>query len=462
MAKKPETSKHTTKKFIARKEREEKQAKIAMIVTGGILGIIALVLAFVLIDNYIVKPNTVLATVGDIKIKAGVFDKNVRYARNNMINQANQMYWNYTKFQSFSPEYAQQFLALAQNNAVELNQADIIGNRVLNDMIDDILIAEEAEKLGITVTDEELETFIQETFGFYPEGSPTPANTATPITMPTRSSLQETLVAPPAIETPEVNENEGEEITTEPTDADIPTEPEEDLPEEPTEVVPTVETTPTTVPTPLPTATPYTKKLYNKDYRDLLRNLNQAGVPKQDVLRILRGAILRTKVMEAIAVDVTNEEEQVWARHILVTSLDEAEAIIERLNAGENFATLAQELSTDQGTKMNGGDLSWFGRGRMVPEFEEASFALENIGDISEPINSVHGWHIIQLLGKGINPVDEQEFEHLKSVYFEEWLDEQRAARTDIVINDKWNDYTPSKPELPQNLFNAIMNPGTP
>ena len=56
----------------------------------------------------------------------------------------------------------------------------------------------------------------------------------------------------------------------------------------------------------------------------------------------------------------------------------------------------------------------WFGRGRMVPEFEEASFALENIGDISEPINSVHGWHIIQLLGKGINPVDEQEFEHLK------------------------------------------------
>lgn len=462
MAKKPEISKHTTKKFTARKEREEQQAKIAMIVTGAILGIIALILAFVLIDTYIIKPGKVLATVGNVKIKAGTFDKNVRYSRKNMINQAEQMYMNFYRFQSFSPEYAQQFIAIAQNNAIELNQVDIIGNRVLNDMIDDILIAEEAERLGITVTDQELETYLHENFGFYPEGTPTPENTATPITLPTRSSLQETLIAPPAVETPEVDE--GEEDLVEPTDVDTPTDPieEEELPDDPTDVAPSVETTPTTEPTPLPTATPYTQKLYDKDYREFIRNLNKVGVPEADVLRILRGAILRTKVMEAITIDLPNEEEQVWARHILVASLDEADAIVERLNAGEDFATLAQELSTDQGTKMNGGDLNWFGRGRMVPEFEEASFALENIGDISEPINSVHGWHIIQLLGKGINPVNEQEHERLKNAFFEEWLDEQRAARTDIIINEKWIDYTPSNPEIPQNLFNAIMNPNTP
>ncbi|HRX95176.1 MAG TPA: amidohydrolase family protein, partial [Chitinophagaceae bacterium] len=81
-------------------------------------------------------------------IRAGDFDKSVRYRRFNMLNQASQYYNNYAQFQSFAPDYAHQFLAVAQRNAVELNQGDIIGNQVLNDMIDDILIAEEAEKLG--------------------------------------------------------------------------------------------------------------------------------------------------------------------------------------------------------------------------------------------------------------------------------------------------------------------------
>lgn len=108
---------------------------------------------------------------------------------------------------------------------------------------------------------------------------------------------------------------------------------------------------------------------------------------------------------------------------------------------------------------MNGGDLGWFGRGRMVPEFENASYALENIGDISEPVNSLHGWHIIQLLGKNTNPVDERTHESLKTTFFNDWLAELRNQRDDIVINEIWVEFTPMKPAIAPNHYDAIMNP---
>ncbi len=84
------------------------------------------------------------------------------------------------------------------------------------------------------------------------------------------------------------------------------------------------------------------------------------------------------------------------ASHILVATEEEAQAVVERLNAGENFATVAQEVSTDPGSGPNGGELGWFGTGMMVPQFEEGVAALEP-GQVSAPIQSDFGWHIIRL-----------------------------------------------------------------
>lgn len=84
------------------------------------------------------------------------------------------------------------------------------------------------------------------------------------------------------------------------------------------------------------------------------------------------------------------------ASHILVATEEEAQAVAERLNAGEDFAAVAQEASTDTGSGAQGGSLGWFGPGMMVPEFETAVAALEP-GQLSAPVQSQFGWHLIRL-----------------------------------------------------------------
>jgi peptidyl-prolyl cis-trans isomerase C len=82
------------------------------------------------------------------------------------------------------------------------------------------------------------------------------------------------------------------------------------------------------------------------------------------------------------------------AAHILVATEEEAAAVTARLEAGEDFGAVATEVSTDTGSGANGGDLGWFGMGMMVPEFESAVVAA-TVGEVTAPVQSQFGWHII-------------------------------------------------------------------
>lgn len=92
-------------------------------------------------------------------------------------------------------------------------------------------------------------------------------------------------------------------------------------------------------------------------------------------------------------------KQEVHARHILTRSEEEAKAVKEALDGGANFEKLAREKSDDTASGKRGGDLGYFGEGEMVPEFTKAAFALEK-GEISEPVKTEFGWHIIKVEDK--------------------------------------------------------------
>ncbi|HTV36869.1 MAG TPA: peptidylprolyl isomerase [Xanthobacteraceae bacterium] len=96
-------------------------------------------------------------------------------------------------------------------------------------------------------------------------------------------------------------------------------------------------------------------------------------------------------------------EEEVRARHILVATEDEAKDIEAQLKKGADFATLAKEKSKDPSGAANGGDLGYFTKDQMVPEFAAAAFKLDK-GQISDPVHTQFGWHIIKVEDKRIKP----------------------------------------------------------
>jgi peptidyl-prolyl cis-trans isomerase C len=96
------------------------------------------------------------------------------------------------------------------------------------------------------------------------------------------------------------------------------------------------------------------------------------------------------------SVKLMKPEEEVHARHILVDNEGEAKKIAARIKGGEDFAKVAAETSKDPGSKAEGGDLGWFTKERMVPDFANAAFAMKP-GQVSDPVKTQFGWHVIKV-----------------------------------------------------------------
>lgn len=131
---------------------------------------------------------------------------------------------------------------------------------------------------------------------------------------------------------------------------------------------------------------------------------------RSEIANQITDADVRARYDTEIA--ATPPENEVRARHILVETEDKARAIISELEGGADFATLAQERSTGP-TAPRGGDLGYFTRGRMVPAFEQAAFALEPGAYTTEPVQTDFGWHVILLEDR--RPVQPPPFEQVAS-----------------------------------------------
>ncbi|MBQ9574015.1 MAG: peptidylprolyl isomerase [Synergistaceae bacterium] len=125
------------------------------------------------------------------------------------------------------------------------------------------------------------------------------------------------------------------------------------------------------------------------------------------------------------------QPERIHARHILVSGDEELAKVQSELKAGKSFDVVAKEYSRDPGSAANGGDLGEFPKGVMVPEFEKAAFALKNNGDVSEPVKTQFGWHIIKLEER--IPESVVPFEQVK----ERILQELKDQKTQKLLQDK-------------------------
>lgn len=158
--------------------------------------------------------------------------------------------------------------------------------------------------------------------------------------------------------------------------------------------------------------------------------------------RALRDAFFDVDITNAVTEDAAKKiydekiatmkpQQEIHARHILVATEDEAKKVVERLKNGEDFATVAKEVSKDAGAE--GGDLGFFTRGQMLKPFEDAAFALD-VGQISAPVQTQFGWHIIKVEEKRDQPLPT--FDQVKGTIMGQ-LVQQKAQEVVGGLRDK-------------------------
>jgi len=178
--------------------------------------------------------------------------------------------------------------------------------------------------------------------------------------------------------------------------------------------------------------------------------LQQQGITEKFFDKNVKSQMIQKKMIESLKVSdediakgVERAKTEVHARHIVVKDEKTAQEVLAKLKDGGDFAELAKEYSTEPVAEKTGGDLGWFGPGKMVQEFEDAVYSLKK-GEISEPVKTSFGYHIIELLDTRKAETDKTEEEikaqiedGLKKVQFEEKLQELiKAADVDIKVDE--------------------------
>ena len=381
-------------------------------------------------------PYRLVASVNSDNITAGEFQAQVKVQRIQAINRYMQ-YMQYAQmFGIQDPLNDPNFGPMLQQDSNRLSKTDVMGQEVVDFLVNDRLIRQEAKKRNITVSAAEVDKALQETFQYYPNGTPTVAPTPSAVVMPTLNPTELALVTITPTASPSPTETLAPTATTAPNITPTMTE----------TPVPTATTGPT--PTTAPTATAVSADGYKTLLKQRLDSLKtNTGMDEAAYRYLIESGLLRNKLMDDVTKTDKPFQDQVWARHILVKTQVEADAVEARLKAGEDFAKIASEVSTDTASKDKGGDLGWFGKGTMVAPFEQAAWDMK-IGEISAPVKSDFGFHIIQVLGHENRPLTDQEYTTQKQTEFNTFLTTLRTAAK-VTVYDLWKTIVPTDPALP-------------
>jgi parvulin-like peptidyl-prolyl isomerase len=364
-----------TRKQVSRREKETRTRRLYVIGTAVVLGLVVLIIGWGLYDQYVLRPRKPVAIVAGVPIRLETYQNLVKYRR-----------WDYRNYLSRLQEQKQQLAASSEDQSflvqyidqqIQQIQSELVNipTSTLDEMIDDQLVRQECARRGITVSTEEVQLKLEQQFG-YDRNPPTPM--PTPITS--------------------------------------------------TEVITT---------TPEPTIAPVTTAQYGERSASWFQAMSTAsGFTEQGFRTLLEGSLYRQKLETILTSEVITTSEQVHARHILVQTKEEADAVLTRLNNGEAFAKVAADVSQDTSNKDDGGDLGWFPRGQMVTEFDDAVFALQP-GQTSQAVQTQFGFHIIRVDEREANrPLDANALQNAQQQAISDWFTKQRAAQE---VVRKWD-----------------------
>jgi foldase protein PrsA len=355
-----------TRKQVSRREKERRQRLMLIGVAIAVGCLILAILGYGAYQEYVGKPSAPVATVNGVPISTLTYQKRVLLKRMELRSQMANLQ---LQLSLLDPEEAAFYAGLIEQQIRNLEDAlDILNSEVpLEGLIEEELIRQAAQEQGVVVSPEELDRQIEENFGYFRE-QPTPAPSPTSV------------------------------------------------------ITATTGITPTEAPTPM------TRAGFDELYGDYLGRLQEeAGVSKEDYREFVRTEMLWERMTELIGQQVSTTEPHVRARHILLDTEEEAEAVLERLQEGEDFEVLAREVSTDTMSAELGGDLGWFPKGKMDAAFEEVAFNLP-VGEISEVVETRYGFHIILVEERDENrELDSATLDQRKQEAFEVWLADLKA-----------------------------------
>lgn len=402
MAKRPNPEKAPlTRRQLSRARREARIQRTIIIGVGVVGALVIGLLLFAIVNEALIKPRQTMLSVNGEAISAAEFEDRVKFD-----------YYVQTGGQP-----------LAQLGVDE----EFFGQLTLSSLTDELVLAQKAAEMGISIDEAEVQEQRELAFG-YDAGEPEPTATG----IPTDAAETNPTATPTFVYT----------VTPSPAPTLEPG------------VTPTATPSgdPTATPTPLqlPTAEP----LSEEDYSQRLSEFTEAaiavtGLSEARILELLdqqiRSALLQQKLLETLEFEVDETKETVHAAHILVETQEEAAAALQRLEEGEAFDELAAELSTDSSNAYRGGDLGWLNRGDTVEAFEEVAFSLEE-GEVSEPVETSFGWHIITVYeredaAETTAAEREQQRREAFSAQIDEWV-----AEANIEQAENWQRFVPDLP----------------
>lgn len=408
----------------SRHEREQELQRLIIIGTGIALAVVIVILAISFVYNGLIRPNETVATVNGQNISGAQFTERVRLERAYINERLNTALNDFVEQTGIDVNQAAQFVLGQEPYATwysEIQTADQLGIRVLEDMINEQLVRAEAAERGITVSDEDIENTINGILGYDPEAvaaiGTEPTATPEPTLTPTPFVTATPTIEPDFTPTPTLEATATPEVTAQPTATPQPTL-------SATEVV----------------------ERYSDRRGTFLRNIaSQAGVSEQRVLDYIAYIALEDKLADALNPET---DQVVWAdaRHILVTTEEEAIAIIDALNAGENFADLARAKSQDTGSGQEGGELGLSSTLNYVEPFGKAIDAAE-IGQTVGPVESDFGFHIIQVRSKELRDANDQEKNLMRTRALDTWIETEREAQAENFDTfGNWIDFNTDSP----------------